>query len=58
MKTVHEQAGVPGPYIAHVRTDTHISQHMRKGYVSHRRPAKASLCISAVSPEPLLFADM
>ena len=37
-----------------------LSQHMTKVSISHRRPAKAqaSLRISAVSPEPLLFADM
>ena len=35
-----------------------MSQHMRQGYLSHRRPvnAKASLRISTVSPEPLPFA--
>ena len=38
----------------------YVQKHMRKGYLSHRRPAKAqaSLRMSAVSPEPLLFADM
>ena len=37
-----------------------MSQHMRKGYLSHRRPAKAQARrrISAVSPDPLLFTDM
>ena len=36
----------------------HMSRHMRKWYLWHRRPAKAkaSLRIRAVSPEPLLFA--
>ena len=38
----------------------YISQHMRKGYLSHRRPeqAQASLHISTVLPEPLLLTDM
>ena len=33
---------------------------MRKGYLSHKRPAKAqaSLRTCAVSPVPLLFADI
>ena len=33
---------------------------MRKGYLSHRRPAKdqSNLRIRAVSPEPSLFANM
>ena len=37
-----------------------MSQLMRLWYLSHGRPAKAqaSLRISAVSPEPLLFAHM
>ena len=37
-----------------------MNQHMRKGYLSQRRPVKAQarLRISAVSPEPLLFVDM
>ena len=38
----------------------YIGQQVRKGYISHRRPVKAeaSLRISTVLPEPLLFADM
>ena len=38
----------------------HLSYLMRLWYLSHRRPVKAqvSLCICAVSPEPLLFAHM
>ena len=34
--------------------------HMRKLYLSHRRPAKAqaSLRLSAASPEPLLFTHV
>ena len=37
-----------------------LSWYMRKGYLSHKRPAKAqaSLRISAASPEPLLLTDM
>ena len=38
---------------------TYLSQHMKKGYLLHRRPTKkvqASLRMSAVSPEPLLVA--
>ena len=37
-----------------------LSQNIRKGYFSHRRPGKAqmSLRISAVSPEPLALADI
>ena len=37
-----------------------MSQHMRKRYLSHRRPAKsqASLCMSTVPPEPLLVTGM
>ena len=31
---------------------------MKLWYLSHRRPAKASLSIRAVSPEPSLFAHM
>ena len=37
-----------------------MRQHIRKGYLSHRKSAKTqtSLRKSAVSPDPLLFADM
>ena len=36
----------------------YLNQHIRKGYLSHRKPAKAhaSLRIGAFSPESLLFA--
>ena len=43
-----------------IKTQTHMSQHMRLWDLSHRRPAQAqaSLRIHAVSPESSLFAHM
>ena len=37
-----------------------MSQHIRKGNLSHRQPeeSKASLHSSSISPEPLLFTNM
>ena len=42
------------------RRKIYLCQHLRKGYLSHTQPAKTQvrLHISAVSPEPLLFADI
>ena len=46
--------------LLHMDWRTHLSQLTRLWYLSHRRPAKAqvSLRISAVSPEPSLFAHI
>ena len=48
------------PTIKRHKNQPHLSQHMRLWYLSPWRPAKAqtSLRISAVSPEPSLFAHM
>ena len=56
-QSVHSTKSSDNAYVSII---SDLSQHMRKGYLSYRRPAKAlvSLHLSAGTPKHLLFSDM